>query len=882
MTAMTKSLSLPVQGMMCASCVSHVEKALEELPGVSGVSVNLATNKASLSYDPARVTLADVARAVEEVGYTVPTAELTLDVRGMTCASCVAHVEKALTGLDGVTQAVVNLGLGTARVTYIPGVVTIGQMKRAVREVGYEASERSAGADALDRERQARKEEIKRQGRNLIIAATIGLIVMIGTFYDMLGPLKALIPEWLSYKWVIGLLTTPIVLGPGRQFFANSWRGLKHGVTDMNLLYATGIGAAYGIAVINTLFPQAGFGGEGATFFESAALLTAFIILGRWLEALTRGRTSEAIRKLMKLQPKIARVIRDGKEEEVPAEEVEVGDLILVRPGEGVPVDGVVLEGYSAVDESMLTGESLPVEKKAGDQIIGGTLNKTGAFRFTATRVGKDTALAQIIKLVEDAQASKAPIQKLADWVAGHFILGVHMLAVVVFVFWFFTGFQLFFDPNSSFILSPYRLGEIGVFGFSLLLSVTVLVISCPCAVGLATPSAMMAGTGKAAEHGVLFKGAEAIENASKLQTIVFDKTGTLTRGEPSVTDVVTKDEGPMTKDDAHTSDGELSSREAVLSPSFLLRYSAIAEKNSEHPLGEAIVRAAQAQGLPLIDADAFNSIPGHGVEAQVEGRPLLLGNRKLMRERGVDFSPLMAHAEALEADGKTVMFIAVGAEPAGLIAVADTLKEYTVEAIARLHRLGIETAMITGDNLRTAEAIARQVGIDRVLAEVLPQDKAEEVKKLQATGQKVAMVGDGVNDAPALAQADVGMAIGSGTDVAKETGDVILIKDDIRDVVVALEVAKATMRKVKQNLFWAFIYNTLGIPLGAGLFYPFIALIISPELAGLLMAVSSVTVTLNTLLLKRFKPSVRLKDRSQRGAGEPRVPLAPAAVRGN
>jgi Cu+-exporting ATPase len=834
--------------MTCASCVSHVEGALKEIPGVSQVVVNLGTNKASLVYDSQRVKFADMRRAVEDVGYNIPTAELTLDVRGMTCASCVAHVEGALKELTGIQDAVVNLGLGTARVSYIPGVVTSSTMKHAVRDVGYEAIDRSAGTDALDRERKAREGEIQRQGRNLLIAGIIGLVVMIGTFYDMLGPFKAFVPEFLSYKWVIGLLTTPIVFGPGRQFFTNSWRGLRHGVTDMNLLYATGIGAAYGIAVINTLFPKAGFGGEGATFFESAALLTAFIILGRWLEALTRGRTSEAIRKLMKLQPKIAHVIRDGAdkghpvEEEIPAEEVEIGELILVRPGEGIPVDGRVVEGYSAVNESMLTGESLPVEKKAGDNVIGGTLNKTGAFKFTATRVGKDTALAQIIKLVEDAQASKAPIQKLADWVAGHFILGVHLLAVLVFVFWFFLGYQRFFDPASSFILSPYKLGEIGVFGFALLLSVTVLVISCPCAVGLATPSAMMAGTGKAAEYGVLFKGAEAIEKASHLRTIVFDKTGTLTKGEPAVTDVIV----------------DLSLQATVHQQSEILRLAASAEKNSEHPLGEAIVRGAQSRGLALEDPDGFNSIPGYGVAAKIASQSVLLGNRKLMRDSEVDFTALMSQAEALEADGKTVMFVAVDGMPTGLIAVADTLKDHAAEAVQQLHKLGIETVMITGDNRRTAEAIARQVGIDHVLAEVLPQDKAEEVKKLQALGKRVAMVGDGVNDAPALAQADVGMAIGSGTDVAKETGDVILIKDDIRDVVVALEIAKATMRKVKQNLFWAFIYNTLGIPLGAGLFYPFVSVIISPELAGLFMAISSITVTLNTLLLKGFKPSIR------------------------
>lgn len=860
MSKTLSEVSLPISGMSCASCVSHVEGALKELPGVSSVLVNLATNKANLIYDPQLVSLDDMRRAVDDVGYAVANTEITLDIRGMTCASCVAHVESALKELQGVQNAVVNLGLNTARVTYIPGLVSTTAMKRAVQEVGYEAQERGEGVDALDREKNAREEEIRIQGRNLIVAGIIGLVVMTGTFYDMLGPLKAYVPEFLSYKWVIGLLTTPVVFGPGRQFFSNSWRGLKHGVTDMNLLYATGIGAAYGIAVINTLFPNAGFGGEGATFFESAALLTVFIILGRWLEALTRGRTSEAIRKLMKLQPKIARVVRNGQEQEIPADEVEIDDLIHVRPGESIAVDGKVVDGYSAVDESMLTGESLPVEKKAGDAVIGGTFNKTGAFKFKATRIGKDTALAQIIKLVEDAQASKAPIQKLADWVAGHFILGVHLLAVVVFLFWFFFGYQMFFDPNSSFIMSPYKLGEIGVFGFSLLLSVTVLVISCPCAVGLATPSAMMAGTGKAAEFGVLFKGAEAIENASKLQTIVFDKTGTLTKGEPSVTDVVIGTSKFITSDE-------------------LLRLAAVAEKNSEHPLGEAIVRGAENLGLKVDEPDSFNSIPGHGVEAESGKIQILMGNRKLMKERHVDFGQLMDKAEALEADGKTVMFISVYEQPAGLIAVADTLKENTAEAIQRLHKLGIETVMITGDNRRTAQAIARQVGIDHVLAEVLPQDKAEEVKKLQALGKKVAMVGDGVNDAPALAQANVGLAIGSGTDVAKETGDVILIKDDIRDVVVALEIAKATMRKVKQNLFWAFVYNTLGIPLGAGLLYPFAAFVISPEIAGLMMAVSSISVTLNTLLLKGFKPSIGSGRTPKHGSGTPQLRPATASV---
>ncbi len=843
-----RSISFPVQGMTCASCVSHVENALMELPGVSDVVVNLGTNKASLSFDPTLASITDFQHAISDAGYSVPTQETNLHVSGMTCASCVDHVERALNELPGVTGATVNLGLEKARVQYIPEVVTASQMKRAVRDVGYEAVEQDTAVDSLDRERKVRDDEIRRQGRNLIIAGTIGVLVMIGTFYDMLGPFQSIVPKFLSYKWVLGLLTTPIVFGPGRQFFVNSWRGLKHGVTDMNLLYATGIGASYGIAVINTLFPNAGFGGEGATFFESAALLTAFIVLGRWLEALTRGRTSEAIRKLMKLQPKVANIIRDGHEISIPADEVETGDLIAVRPGESIPVDGLVQDGYSAVDESMLTGESLPVEKKAGDPVIGGTINKTGAFKFVATKVGKDSALAQIIKLVEDAQASKAPIQKLADWVAGHFILGVHLLAVLVFIFWFFIGYDLFFDAGSRFILSPFALGDIGVFGFSLLLSVTVLVISCPCAVGLATPSAMMAGTGKAAEFGVLFKGAEAIEKASKIQTIVFDKTGTLTKGEPSVTDIVTNP------------DDNVPDKSQQMK---ILRFTAIAEQNSEHPLGEAIVRGANTNDLDLSAPEWFNSIPGHGVEAKIEGISVLVGNRKLMSERSIDFRALMSQAEKLETEGKTVMFVALDGQPAGLIAVADTLKETSVEAIRRLRQMKLETVMITGDNRRTAEAIARQVGIDQVLAEVLPQDKAEEVKKLQALGKRVAMVGDGVNDAPALAQAEVGIAIGSGTDVAKETGDIILIKSDLNDVIVALEVARATMNKVKQNLFWAFIYNTLGIPLAAGFLYPALRLVVSPEVASAFMAISSVSVTLNTLLLKGFSPSTQRKGKN-------------------
>jgi len=836
-----RTITLTINGMHCASCQAAIETALGDLPGISEVAVNVSAGKAQVSYDPARVGLAEMARNVADVGYEVSEDELTLRVTGMTCASCASKIETAVGGLEGIAGVVVNVPAEMARVRFYPSLASPAEIRRIIRDLGYGVEDRADGQAALDRERESRRRELRRQGFWMLVSWPLAFLIMLGTFREY-WILPRFVPEFLSSRAILFLLTTPVVVGPGWQFFLNSFRGLRRGVTDMNLLYATGIGAAYLIGVANTFWPTAGFGGEKAVFFESAALLTAFIILGKWLEALTRGRTSEAIRRLMALQPKIARVIRDGREIELPADEVLTDDVVLVRPGERIPVDGVVLEGYSAVDESMLTGESLPVEKKTGDQVIGSTMNKTGAFKFQATKVGKETALAQIICLVEEAQASKAPIQKLADWVAGHFILGVHILALSVFFFWFFIGYWRFFDPQSTFFLTPYALGEIGVFGFAILLSITVLVISCPCAVGMATPSAMMAGTGKGAEHGVLFKGADAIEATSKLQAIIFDKTGTLTRGEPSVTDVQVAP-GPW---------------HAAPSEDEVLRLAAIAEKHSEHPLGEAIIRGATERGLAVPDADRFNAIPGHGVEAEHGGRALLLGNRKLMRERGVDLAPLLPQAEALEANGKTAMFLAVDANAAGIIAVADTLKEHSAEAIARLHRLGLEVLMITGDNRRTADAIARQVGIDRVLAEVLPQDKAEEVKKLQAEGKRVAMVGDGINDAPALAQADVGMAIGSGTDIAKETGHVILIKEDLRDVVVALEVAKATMRKVKENLFWAFSYNVASIPIGAGLFYPLFKLVVSPELAALLMAVSSVTVTLNTLLLRRFVPSLK------------------------
>ncbi len=831
--------SLTIGGMTCASCLANVEGALKGVPGVKAVTVNLATNKAMVEHDPAQASLADMKKAVDEIGYEVVLSTVHLQISGMTCASCVEHIQKVVGDLPGVYHVVVNLATDSARVDYEPGITSLSEIKKAIAEIGYGASERVEGQETLDREKEARQREIRRQRLNLIIAGSIGLLVMLGTFQPYWF-LPGIIPAWMNNKVFLFFLTTPIIFGPARQFFVNSWNGLKRGLTDMNLLYATGIGAAYLIAVINTFWPDAGFGGREATFYEAAALLTAFIILGRYLEALTRGRTSEAIRRLMKLQPKRAKVLRDGQEFEIPAEDVQIGDLLLVRPGETIPVDGIVTEGYSAVDQSMITGESIPVEKKTDDEVIGGTINKTGAFKFQATKVGKDTALAQIIKLVEDAQTTKAPIQKLADKVAGHFILGIHALALVVFLFWFFVGYALWFVPESRLILTPYLLAGMGVFGFALLTSVTVLIISCPCAVGLATPSAIMAGSGKGAEFGILFKGADAMEATARLNAVIFDKTGTLTKGEPSVTDVVAF--GNLTRD-------------------MVLNLAAVVEKNSEHPLGEAIVRGARERGLELEDATSFRAIPGYGVEAQLNGDTILLGNRRLMAERNIVWDGLIPEAERLENEGKTAMFVAVNGKPAGIVAVADTLKETSGQAVKELHRLGLRVAMITGDNRRTAEAIAKQVGIERVLAEVLPGDKANEVKKLQAEGLKVAMVGDGINDAPALAQADVGIAIGSGTDVAKETGHVILIKDDLLDVVAALQIGRQTLRLIKQNLFWAFAYNTLAIPIGAGLLYPVFAQMVSPELAALLMATSSISVTLNTLRMRDYVPPIRRRE---------------------
>ncbi len=824
-----KQLSLPVQGMHCASCVNRIERAIKNVAGVHNAAVNLAAERAAVTYDPAVTTSAELITAVEQTGYHVPIEKVSLPIQGMHCASCVNRIERALNKVEGVLTANVNLAAERATIEFIPKVADVADFKRTVTDVGYSVPETpttgQAGAEAEDRERAARRRQARSLQIKFIVAAVLSVPIFLGSFPEWFP----WVPAWLSNPWTLLVLTTPVQFWAGAQFYRSMWAALRQRTADMNTLIAIGTSAAYFYSLAVILFPQLFPAGTAALYLDTAAIIIALILLGRWMEARARGQTGEAIRKLMGLRAKTARVVRDGQELDIPVDEVRVDDVVVVRPGEKVPVDGVLIEGYSTIDEAMVTGESIPVDKKAGDTVIGATINRTGAFKFRATKVGKDTALAQIIRLVEEAQGSKAPIQRLADRVTAYFVPVVIGVAFATLAVW------LLFGPAPA-------------LNFALANFVAVLIIACPCALGLATPTAIMVGTGKGAENGVLFRSAEALELAHRVKAIVLDKTGTLTQGKPSVTDVIPV--GALASDD-------------------LLRLTAAVERSSEHPLGEAIVVHAREQGLVLSDPTDFAAIPGHGVHATVEGRQVLAGNRKLMRDQGIDVAILDEPAQQLADQGRTPMFIAVDGQAGGLIAVADTLKPGSREAVAELHRLGLVVAMITGDNRRTAEAIAKQVGIDRVLAEVLPQDKAEEVKKLQAEGLRVAMVGDGINDAPALAQADVGIAIGTGTDVAMEAADITLMSGDLRGAVTAIALSKATMCNIKQNLFWAYIYNTVGIPLAAGLLYPFMGILLNPVFAALAMALSSVSVVSNALRLRGFRP--------------PRVTVAtPGEVRGS
>jgi Cu+-exporting ATPase len=816
-----KKVEIPITGMSCASCVVKIEKGLSKMSGISDAKVNFATEKATITFNPSQVHMGDFISTIKDLGYEAGMDKVTFPIHGMSCASCVKKVENALNGLEGVVRASVNFATERATVQYIPGVVSMADFRKAVKEAGYEVLEvETVGKeDIVDREKAAREAEYRKLKKKFLTGIILVIPVFILAYWKALG-LSNLYNLGREVNFYLQLVfQTPIQFWVGWQFYSGAWKTAKHKSADMNTLIAVGTSAAYLYSVLATFFPGV-FAVQGLAaevYFDTAGAIVILILLGRLLEARAKGQTSEAIKKLIGLQAKTAKVLRNGQEMDVAVEEVVIGDLVIVRPGEKIPVDGVVKEGRSSVDESMITGESIPVEKNPGDQVIGATINKMGSFKLEAVKVGKDTMLAQIIKMVEEAQGSKPPIARLADIIASYFVPTVIGIGIITFIVWYFWG--------------PAPALTYAVLNF-----VAVLIIACPCALGLATPTSIMVGTGRGAENGVLIRGGEALETAHKLKAVVMDKTGTLTKGEPSVTDIVQWDS--FTKEE-------------------ILRYAASAEKGSEHPLGEAIVNRAKEENIPLISPENFRAIVGHGIEATLNGRLLLMGNAKLMKDRGIVLNGLGKRAEELSNEGKTPMFVAIDQSPAGIIAVADTLKVNSKEAVNALHKMGIEVAMITGDNRRTAEAIARQIGIDRVLAEVLPEDKANEVKKLQAEGKKVGMVGDGINDAPALAQADVGIAIGTGTDVAMEASDITLIGGDLRGVVTAIALSKATIRNIKQNLFWAFAYNTILIPVAAGVLFPFFGILLNPIYAAAAMGLSSVTVVSNALRLRRFKPPI-------------------------
>ena len=808
----------PILGMSCTTCAATLERTLRELPGVEQASVNFASESAFVEYDPSRIDLGTIGDTVADLGYAVVTRKSTFPVEGMTCASFVARVEDALSRVSGVVAAGVNLASEKATVEYVEGTA-LADLRRAVKGAGYELGPET---DILQEGTAASRREVRALAIRLIVAVVLAVAVL-GIGWA---------PAFAGKAYVLWALATPAQFWCGWRFYRGTWGALRHRTADMNTLIAVGTSVAYLYSVAAVVSPSL-FAAEGLQvhlYFDTSAMIIALILLGRFLEARAKGQASQAIRKLAGLQPRTALVVRDGQEMEIAVEDVLVGDMVRLRPGERVPVDGMVRQGHTTVDESMVTGESMPVDKDVGDQVVGGTINGTGGITIEATRVGRDTVLARIVRMVEEAQGSKAPVQRLADVVASYFVPAVIGIAIVTFVIWYFVG-------------PPPALT------FALLNSVAVLIIACPCALGLATPTAIMVGTGKGAEYGILVKNGEALESANRIDTVVLDKTGTLTQGEPAVTDVIAT---------PHLSDDEV------------LRLAASAERDSEHPLGQAVVQAALAKQLDVRPASEFHALPGKGVEATVDGRKLLLGSIGLMKDRGLSLNSMEQEASRLFAEGKTTMFLAVDSEVAGVIALADSLKPGGREALQGLSRMGIEILMLTGDNRRTAEAIASQVNIDRVLAEVLPEHKAEEVQRLRSQGRRVAMVGDGINDAPALAQADVGIAIGTGTDVAMETGDITLISGDLRGIATTISLSKRTMRTIKQNLFWAFAYNASLIPVAAGVLYLAFGQtgvpsglhfilgdygFLNPILAAAAMAASSITVVSNSLRLRRFKP---------------------------
>ncbi len=796
-------ITLKVNGMTCAMCVKTIEAALRDLEGVKDATVNLGAETVLVKFDESEVGLNQIIKAIEDVGYTVvrERKDVVLKIGGMTCAMCVKTIEAALKELPGLLDASVNLGTETARVSYDPSVVDIEDIRKAVESVGYQFIG-VEGEETHDVERELREKALKDMKRKLAVAWGIGIALFASMQVYRFG---FEIPYLMPLQFV---LSTVAIAYAGRGIFGKAIASLKHRNLSMEVMYSIGIGSAYLASVLATV----GIIQEEFNFYEASVLLMAFLLLGRYLETRAKGRTSEAIKKLMGLQAKKATVLRDGEEIEVPISEVKVGDVVIVRPGERIPVDGIVLEGESYVDESMITGEPVPNMKKKGDEVIGGTINRNSALKIEAKRVGRDTVLAQIIRLVEEAQNTKPPIQRLADKIVTYFIPAVLTIALLSFAYWYFVA------------------GEPLLFAFTTLLS--VLVIACPCAFGLATPTALTVGMGKGAEMGVLIKNGEVLEIARKATVVLFDKTGTLTKGQPEVTDVIAFGMGEEE----------------------LLKLVASAERRSEHPLGEAVVRKAEELGLELEESEEFEAITGKGVRAVVGGREVLAGNRKLMVERSIEVSGIEETLRRLENEAKTAVIVAVDGKIAGVFGIADTIKENAKEAIDELHRMGKKVGMITGDNRRTAEAIGKALGVDYILAEVLPGEKANEVKKLQERGEIVVFVGDGINDAPALAQADIGIAVGNATDIAMESGDIVLMRNDPLDVVRAIKLSQKTLGKIKQNIFWAMFYNTMLIPFAAGLAFVLFGIEFRPEWAAGAMSISSVSVVTNSLLLKRAK----------------------------
>ena len=819
--AILDRIDVRVGGMTCPHCPPAIEKAINAIAGVTSAHINIAEKIARVAYDPSRAKVADILRVIRSLGYTVGTATARIPIKNMHCSSCVIRIELAVRMTPGVVSARASLGPNAVDVEYQPELVDFQAIRRAIESAGYRVAEPKIEptAEELDPVEAANAEEYRTFMRKFWFAAAISVPVMALSYPDLIPGLRDWMPAGSDTRRIVwaflGVLSLPVLVWAGSQLFTGMWDALKHRAV-MHTLIAIGISAAFAYSIVAVawpgIFPNMAL---AEVFWDVTDVVVALVVLGLALEIKAKGRTSQAIKKLIGLQAKTARVIRDGKKIDIAVEEVLVNDVVVVRPGEKIPVDGQVTAGSSAVDESMITGESMPVEKQIGDEVIGGTLNKTGSFRFKATKVGKDTALASIIRMVKDAQGSKAPIQRVVDTVSGYFVPTVMILAVLAGVAWYDFG------PEPRVV-------------FATVILVTTLIIACPCALGLATPTSLTVGIGKGAENGILIRSGDALQAAEKLDAIILDKTGTITKGEPAVTDVVVTP--------GHNE-------------ANVLRLTASLERGSEHPLGEAIVKGAEARKLKLSDAEAFAAIPGHGVSGRVDGHDVLFGNAKLMRDRGISIAMLETEWGRLANEGKTPMYVSIDNKAAGLVAVADTVKADSKAAIEVLKGLGIEVVMLTGDNERTGRAIGREVGVERVLAEVLPDDKAHEVQKLQLEGKSVGMVGDGVNDAPALAQADVGFAIGTGTDVAIEASDVTLIKGSLMGVVTAIEISRATMRNVRQNLVGAFGYNTLGIPVAMGVLYPFIGLLLSPLIAAAAMAFSSVTVVTNANRLRFFQP---------------------------